>query len=125
MQKNDCAHKATQIASLATHWLETNQNLSTVGFSDEKRFSCDGPDSWRSRMLKSNPIVRNKRQQGVPALQVWGILLPGPMLHVFELPERGDSKDLMDFIEHTVLPYVPELQNGEIYLQQDNAPTHT
>lgn len=76
-------------------------------------------------MAKSAPIVRNRHQQGGPSLQLWGMILPGAMLIVFELPQRGTSAEFMDLIESQVLPSIHDLFGTDFILQQDRAPTHT
>lgn len=118
------AHKETRLQK-ARQWIEEGMDWNKVVWTDEKRFNADGPDSWRSWMPKDKPLTRNKRQQGGPSIQVWGALLPGPFLLVMELPERGDSKDFMDFLEEQVLPLLANLCPPDFIFQQDRAPTHT
>lgn len=117
-------HKKSRLEK-ARAWLGESMDWRRVVWSDEKRFNSDGPDSWQSWQPQSRPVTRNRRQQGGPSLQVWGALIPGPILVVFELPERGDSKDFMEFIEFQVLPTLKELAGDDFILQQDRAPTHT
>lgn len=93
-------------------------------FTDEKRFNSDGPDSWSSWMRNGTQIVRNRRQQGGPSIQVWGMLMPGPLLTVVELPPRGDSADFMEFIEQRILPTIRSTFGDDFIFQQDNAATH-
>lgn len=97
------AHKANRLR-MAEEWLTTRLDWGKVVFTDEKKFNSDGPDCWCSWQPRNSPIVCNKRQQGGPSLQVWGMLVPGPHLYVFELPPRGDSQGFVDFIQHTLLP---------------------
>lgn len=118
------AHKETRLA-FARAALTDPAKFSNVIWTDEKRFNSDGPDSWHSWMPAGKPIVRNRRQQGGPAIQVWGMLIPGPLLVVFELPPRGDSTHFMAFMEEQVLPAIRELVGDDFVLQQDRAPTHT
>jgi len=87
--------------------------------------NSDGPDLWRSWTPENQPLVRNKKQQGGPSIQIWGMLLPGPIVSVFELTPRGDSKDYIEFIETQALPVVRSVFDDNFLLQQDNAPTHS
>lgn len=96
-QKDDRLEFAMKGLTGCTDWTKTI-------FTDEKRFNADGPDSWCSWMRKGSRIVRNRRQQGGPSIQVWGMIMPGPLLVVIELPPRGGSAEFMEFIEARVLP---------------------
>ena len=71
-------HKQARF-DLARRWIGQLMDWSRIVWNDEKRINSDGPDSWRSWMPRGRPISRNKRQQGAPALQVWGALIPGPI----------------------------------------------
>lgn len=108
----------------ARNWIKCNMDRKNIIWTDEKRFNLDGPDSWSSWMPRSQPICRNRRQQGGDSIQVWGALIPGPFLLIFELPARGDSADSMDFMESKVLPFIKENFSENFVLQQDNNPTH-
>lgn len=118
-------HHKNKRVRLATQWIESGIDWKTVIFTDEKRFNGDGPDSWKSWMDPSNPVTRNRRQQGGPSVQIWGAILPTFQLRVFELPPRGDSKTFMDFFEHQVMPQLPILTEPDMIMQQDNATVHT
>lgn len=117
-QKRDRLRKILQ-------WHDRGLQWSRVVWTDEKRFCCDGPDNWQSWMLEHQPVERNRRQQGGPAMQVWGALIPGPMLAVFELPPRGDARAFIDFFECDVLPTLRAAAGEDFILHQDRAPTHT
>jgi len=43
-------------------WITSNHNWELTIFSDEKRFSLDGPDDWRSYVQYSPSNYRMKRQ---------------------------------------------------------------
>lgn len=109
---------------LARKFLSSPPDWNKVVFTDEKRFNSDGPDSWRSWMPKNMPLIRNRRQQGGPALQVWGALIPGCFFVLFLLSQRGTSIDFLDFIEFDVLPTLLPLVPSDFIFQQDLAATH-
>lgn len=116
-QKDDRLEFARKGLTGCTNWTKTI-------FTDEKRFNADGPDSWCSWMRKDSRIVRNRRQQGGPSIQVWGMIMPGPLLVVIELPPRGGSAEFMEFIEARVLPTIRSIFGDDFIFQQDNCSTH-
>lgn len=116
-------HKKRRL-ELAEQWLSASMDWSRVVFTDEKRFNADGQDCWKSWMRKGCRIIRNRRQQGGPSIQIWGMIAPGPTLTVFELPPRGDSTKFMHFVEHSILPRVRPFLGDDFIWQQDLAPTH-
>lgn len=116
-------HKKDRLA-FARSCLTAGTDWTKVIFTDEKRFNADGPDSWSSWMRNGHRKVRNRRQQGGVSLQVWGMLMPGPLLTVIELPPRGDSADFMNFFENRVLPNICNQFCDDFILQQDNASVH-
>lgn len=67
----------------ATQWIESGIVWETVIFTDEKRFDGHSPDSWKSWMVPSDPVTRNRRQLGGPSVQDWGAILPTFQLRVF------------------------------------------
>lgn len=92
-------HKRKRV-ELAKVWIQAQHEWNKTIFTDEKRFNLDGPDSWSSYMHETQPVVRNRRQQGGGNLQVHGILLPGPFF-VFELDQRSNSDDFILFLRPT------------------------
>jgi hypothetical protein len=55
------SHKKRRL-ELAKQWLRENHPWNSIVFPDEKRFSLDGPDDWRSYSDQKNPPKRQKRQ---------------------------------------------------------------
>lgn len=74
-------HREARLAFSRASLIDPNK-FSNVIWTDEKRFNSDGPDSWSTWMPNDKPLVRNRRQQGGQAIQVWGMLIPGPLLVV-------------------------------------------
>jgi len=116
-------HKKSRLNKTRS-WIENSMDWIRVVSTDGKRINSDGPDSWQSWVPQNRPITRNKRQQSGPSMQVWGALVSGPVLFVFELPERGDSRNFMDFMEARVFPVLENIAPANYVLQQDRAPAH-
>lgn len=116
-------HKQARL-QLCRQWLINPPDPNRLVFTDEKRFNFDGPDSWASWMAEGDQLVRNRRQQGGGSVQVYGALLPGPILCIWPLPARGRAADFMAFMEEDVLPFISVVMESGFILQQDNAPVH-
>lgn len=117
------SHKQRRLM-LAEHWISSNFEWTRVVFSDEKRFSLDGPDGWSSWVPKGHFLCRNRRQQGGGNVQVWGMLLPNGKVFVEKLDFRSNSSDYIRLLDERVKPILEhEMPDGLIF-QQDNASIH-
>lgn len=65
------SHKKERV-EFARKWIGHNVLSKNVVFSDEKRFSFDGPDNWFSWYDPFHPPQRIKRQMGGGGVMVWG-----------------------------------------------------
>ena len=96
-----------------------------VIFSDEKRFSFDGPDNWFSWFDPFDPPQRIKRQLGGGCVMVWGMTLPSGEIQVQRLIGKVDSDVYIAMLKEKVVPYLNSKFGQEKYLfQQDNCRVH-
>lgn len=110
---------------LCQQWIDSNWPWDQVIWTDEKRFSLDGPDSFITRCRKGKKPKRNRRQQGGNSLQFWGMILPNGELFLKELHQRSRSSDYIELLSGFAKPII-EAKCGENYtFQQDNASIHT
>ena len=54
-------HHKTERLNVISDWISGNHNWEKTFFTNEKRFTLDGPDDWRTYAMKNDNIVRNKR----------------------------------------------------------------
>lgn len=65
-------HKKTRIVFAQTHIIQRT-DFSIWVFTDEKRFSLDGPDNNGSYEIPGTPKpIRSRRQQGGGGVMIWG-----------------------------------------------------
>jgi len=110
---------------LARKWLAENHQWERTIFSDEKWFSIDGPDDWRSYVYKNQKVYRPRHQKKGGGIMVWAMVLPNGLL-TFRLLQRDfKSKQYIDLLSETIVP-ICKLNYGNMYwFQQDNSRIHT
>lgn len=112
-------------AELAEKWILENQITKNVVFTDEKRFSFDGPDNWFSWYDPFNPPARIKRQMGGGSLMVWGATLPSGELFVVRLDGKVNSTVFTRMLDTNVTPLLnSKYGQGGFFFQQDNCSVH-
>ena len=117
-------HKSERIR-IVHDWITNNHNWEITAFSDEKRFSLDGPDHWKSYVNVREKHVRNKRQCGGGGIMVWLMCLPNGLLCFRTITSHFKSCDYIDLLRKTAVPIMKLNICGKFYFQQDNAPIHT
>ena len=95
-------------------------------FSDEKRFSLDGPDMlasyWRDR--RGGYRWQPRRQQGGGGLMVWGCFSYRGKGKLVVVENNMDAKRYTDVLEESLLPFLEELNPEGATFQQDGASSH-
>jgi transposase len=116
-------HKAKR-HEICQKWLIAGEANHNIIFTDETRFSLDGPDhikSWQSSSLRKK---RQVRQQGGGGVMIWGMLFPTGRLHLHEVKGNLDSRKYCQLLNTYALPLIREEYEEDFVLQQDNAPPH-
>lgn len=109
----------------ARKWIGQNVLSKNVIFSDEKRFSFDGPDNWCSWFDPFDPPQRIKRQMGGGSVMVWGMTLPSGEIQVQRLIGKVDSDVYIAMLKEKVVPCLNSKFGQEKYIfQQDNCRVH-
>jgi len=117
------AHKAKRVASV-TSWIENQQCWEKTVFSDEKRFSLDGPDDWRSYVPISQKLYRSKRQCGGGSILLWLLVLPNGLLSYRVIQGNLDADKYIDLLRTTAVPMMKLNYGDDFMFQEDNAPVH-
>lgn len=97
-----------------------------VIFSDEKRFTLDGPDGLRSYWHDKRRAKRwhSTRQNGGGGLMVWGAISAHGKSELVFVTNRIDSARYIQVLENALVPFV-DTHTRRVVFQQDGAPPHT
>jgi len=110
---------------LATKWLSGNHQWERTIFSDEKWFSLDGPDDWRTYVQKSEFIYRPRHQKKGGGIMVWAMVLPSGLLSYKILCRDFRSPTYVDLLCNTIVPICKLNYGNNFWFQQDNSRIHT
>lgn len=110
--------------ALITKWISNQHPWEKTVFSDEKRFALDGPDDWRSYVLKSEEIYRNRRQCKGGSIMVWMMALPNGLLCHSIVEGILNSEKYIDLLKKIVVPIIKLNYGDDFVFQEDNAPIH-
>lgn len=116
-------HKKERMA-IITKWVTENHNWETTVFSDEKRFSMDGPDDWRSYVRKSESIIREKRQCKGGGIMVWLMVLPNGLLAHRIISGKFSSSNYITLLSEMIVPIINLNFGKNFWFQEDNSPVH-
>jgi transposase len=105
-------------------WLIAGESNRSIVFSDESRFSLDGPDHIKSWQCSSSRKKRQIRQQGGGGVMLWGMLFSTGRLHLLEIKGNLNSKKYCELLNTFALPLIRAEYDQDFVLQQDNAPAH-
>lgn len=118
-------HKLARVEKVKS-WAAENVDWSIVKFTDEKRFSLDGPDSWSTYTDDRKNIERNKRQNGGGGIMVWDLISSDGFFYLIEIIGKFNSTAYCNIILDEVKPLLDFMYGEENYiLQQDNCSIHS
>ena len=116
-------HKECRL-KLITRWMTENHPWEKTIFSDEKRFSLDGPDDWRTYAMKNEEINRQQRQCGGGSIMIWLMTLPNGLLSYKVIAGKFNSDSYIDMMKMSVVPIMKLNFGNDFWLQEDNASVH-
>jgi transposase len=105
-------------------WLTAGEASRNIIFTDEVRFSLDGPDGIKSWQSAHRRKIRPMRQQGGGGVMTWGMLFPSGHLHLQEVKGNLNSQKYCLLLNSFAFPRIRAIYNTDFILQQDNAPPH-
>ena len=116
-------HKENRI-DIINGWITENHPWEKTVFSDEKRFSLDGPDDWRTYVTKNEEFYKQRRQCGGGSIMVWLMALPNGLLSYKLIPGKFNSNAYIELLQNSVVPILKLNFRDDFWLQEDNASVH-
>jgi transposase len=116
-------NKASRVA-ICRKWLSEGVASRNIIFTDETRFSLNGPDCNYSWQQPKSRRKRPLRQQGGGSIMIWGMLLPTGELHYVEVKQNVKAVTYIKLLKENALPLIWNRYHHDWLLQQDNAPAH-
>jgi len=117
------AHKEARI-NLITEWLTKCHNWDLTVFSDEKRFSLDGPDSWYTYVKGTDTNIRQIRQCEGGGILVWAMVMPNGLISHQFIRGKFKATDYLTLLKEKVIPILKLNFGDNFWFQEDNASVH-
>jgi len=116
-------HKQSRVR-IIRDWLIGNHQWDKTIFSDEKRFSLDGPDDWRSYVPKNHSYDRQHRPCEGGGIMLWMMVMPNGLLAYRILKGNFNSENYLEILQEMAVPMMKLNYGSNFYFQQDNSPVH-
>ena len=117
-------HKENRV-NIITQWVTLNHPWELTVFSDEKRFSLDGSDDWRSYTRDGKSIIRQRRVCEGGSVMVWMMMLPNGLLSYRFIDGAFNSGKYLIILKECTVPIIKLNMMENFYFQEDNSPIHT
>lgn len=109
---------------ICKEFIMNNVNWNNVVFSDEKKFSLYGCDSYYSWFCGNKTPSRVRKVLRAPSIMLWGMITPNGLLSVRFLKGRQNSENYISILKEVVMP-IGKINVGNSFIyQQDNCPIH-
>lgn len=115
--------KSKRVA-FAKKCLIENVNWQKVVFSDEKRFSLNGCDSFYTWVHSNQSPSRVRKVIKAPGLMVWAMVLPNGLISFQFLKGNQSADNYIQIIKNVVIPISRLNLTSDYTYQHDNCPIH-
>lgn len=109
---------------IARHYIESQIDWNRVIFSDEKKFTLDGCDSFYTWIDKNQSPVRIKNIIKSSSLMIWAMILPIGLISYCIMRGKQNSEKYMQVIKEKAIPIIKLNMGNNFVFQQDNCPIH-
>ena len=109
---------------IARSYIKNGVNWSNVIFSDEKRFSLTGCDSFYTWINKTGSYRSFRKMLRSPSLMIWGMLMPNGLMSYKIMEGTQNSAKYINILKQHALPIIYLNFGKDFIFQQDNCPIH-
>lgn len=107
-------------------WFNQKINFSRIIFTDESRFSLDGPDNDVSWHLDDDaPILRPSRAMGGGSIMLFGLIASDGFLSIRKIDGTMNGEKYARLMDEDIIPMLKSRYKSNFIYQQDNARPHT
>jgi len=108
-------------------WIKENIDFKRVVYSDEARFSLDGPDNFMTWELENEEttILRPMRYNKGGSVMVFGAILFDGTFLIRKIDGNMTGEKYSKLLKDDIIPKVRAKYRNKFYFQQDNARAHT
>lgn len=117
------SHKDRRV-EMCSKWIIENHNWNLTIFSDEKRFSMDGPDNWSTYVMPGESSVRERRQCKGGGIMVWLMTFPNGLLAYRIIKNKFKAVDYIAMLQDKLVPCMRLNYGDKFYFQEDNCRVH-
>lgn len=112
--------------STVLSWFQKNINFNEVVYSDECRFSLDGPDNFMSWEIDNEEkcYTRFKRPCFGGSIMIYGYILKDGYLGIRKIDGTLTGLSYADLMKNDILPEIRSKVQTSFHYQQDNARPH-
>lgn len=111
----------------AREHLKWKKRWRNIIFTDEKRFTLDGPDGWSYYFhdLRRSPLLQVRRQMGGGGVMVWAGIGYKGKTDICIVDGKMKSPDYIKLIDDQIRTHAARIAGENFVFQQDNAAVHT
>ena len=108
----------------ARDYIKNNINWFDVIFTDEKRFSLTGCDSFYTWVNKNGSYKNYRKMIRAPSLMIWGMLMPNGLMSYKVIEGNQNSLKYINILKESAIPMIYLNFGKEFIFQHDNCPIH-
>lgn len=118
------AHKENRVMH-CRKWLEEAIDWKTVIFTDEKRFTLEGPDNWSSYIDLERKNTRDRVRCGGGGYMIWGMISSTGLFWIKFLDGNINSEKYIEVLTEAKCILDENFGDDNYIFQQDNCSVHT